>query len=416
MKKILLFLKEDWQAYTLLVFGFILRLLYIFNFTRPENYLFSDPGGYDWRALMMAKGEFVKFSTYFPQLFHMFLSLIYRPLNWLGIIDWRIKIDVVIFAIFYIVGFWCVYQIAKKLLSKKIGLAILIILILWYPFIYLNYVVMSENLFFPLFFMGLYILTTKTKRPLNGFLIGMFWGTAFITRPILILFFPLFFLWAIFYKINWKFLVIFIVTVALVTSSMMAFNFWYTNGAEKGISSNGGAGFAMLWCDAKSAQFNNQNGNYWFAPPANENYPDSKRIFTNESFENQTYYYKMGFDCIKKHPQILYENISSVVNLFSSSLFPTPKNIFGWELLRLVFKILTGILFFISCLAISGLLCDKIIIKEENKKYFYAMGLMILSILFAAYALNVGEERYMIPYTPLLILLSASIFNIFHAK
>ena len=131
MKNLFLHLKEDIWCYALLLLGFFLRLFYIFGFTKPESYLWSDPGYYDLRALQVAKGEFTMFSTYWPPFFHLFLSLIYRPLIWLGIENWRIKIDVVIFALLYIIGFWCIYQIAKKLFNRKIALIILAILIFW---------------------------------------------------------------------------------------------------------------------------------------------------------------------------------------------------------------------------------------------------------------------------------------------
>jgi len=400
------YLKKDTWAWVLLTFGFFLRLFYIFLFTTPEQYLRLDDG-YDQRALQIAEGKWLAFSTYFPPFTHLVLSLIYRPLIYLGIINWRTKIDIVIFALLYMLGFWCIYQITKKLFSEKIALTVLVILIFWYPFIFLNYVIQSENLFFPFVFLGLYILITKHQNPLNGLLIGTFWGIAFITRPIFALIFPLFFFWALFYKINWKFLGTLIIAVSIVTGSMMLFNFYYTHGAEKSISSNGGVCFAMIWCDAKSIQFNNNNGyNYWFAPPGNDNYPDSKRVFTDQSFENQGYYYKMGFDCLKKHPQRLFENLSSTMKLFNSSLIPIPGNVWGWEAFRFIFKFLTDVLFLTSCLTIISIFFKWIKINENLKKYFYLFALIILSLLATVYLQNVGEERYIIPFAPLLMILS----------
>lgn len=411
--KFLAFLKEDILAYALLAFGFLLRLFYIFLFTTPEKYLWSDPGGYDQRALQMAKDQYIMFSTYWPPFFHMVLSLIYKPLLWLGIENWRIKIDVVIFALLYIVGFWCIYQIVKKLFSKKIALIVLLILILWYPFIFLNYVIMSENLFFPLIFLGLYFLITRSEKPLTGFWLGLFWGLATITRPIFILALPLFVIWGLYYKINWRLLINFVIVTAIIIASMMLFNFYYTKGAEKSISSNGGVGFAMLWCDAKSVQFNKNGYSFRFGPPANIDYPDSKRIFTAVPFENQKYYYQMGLNCLKESPQRLIENFSSIIKLFHSHLFPTIGNVAYWENFRLIFKILTGLLFILGLSTIIGLLKNWLKVEEANKKYFYLAGLIILSLLLTVYLQNPGEERYLMPYSPLLIILSIPIFHPF---
>ncbi len=409
MKNIFSFLKQDVWCYALLAFGFLIRLFYIFLFTTPKLYLWSDPGAYDLRALQMAKGQFVMFSTYWPPFYHIWLSLIYRPLIWLGLENQRIEIYVIISALLAMIGFWCVYQITKKLFSKKIGLIVLGMLIFWYPLIFMNYLVMSENLFFPLLFLGLYFLIIKPENASTGLWIGLFFGLAFLTRPIFALVLPFFLLWGIYYKVNWRLLLTFSLTVIAIVASMTLFNSYYTNGAEKSISSNSGVGFAMLWCDAKSLQFSNKGYSFGFGPPANIDYPENRRIFTAVPFENQKYYYQMGLNCIKNHPQILVENFSSVIKLFHSHLFPTIGNVAGWEVFRLIFKILTGLLFVSGIITITGLFYNWFKINE--KKYFYLMALIVLSIPLTVYLQNIGEERYLMPYAPLLIILSIPIAN-----
>jgi hypothetical protein len=192
---------------------------------------------------------------------------------------------------------------------------------------------------------------------------------------------------------------------------MMLFNFYYTNGdiaggTEKSISSNGGVGFAMLWCDAKSIEMKNNGYNFGFGPPANIDYPDNKRIFTTVPFVNQQYYYKMGLTCLKENPWRIIENLSSILKVFHSHLFPTIGGIIGWEIFRLIFKILTGFLFIAGFLTTIGLLAKKLPIIASIKKYLYLFALIILSLLATVYFQNVGEERYIIPYAPLLIILS----------
>lgn len=416
IKKLFSILDRDIWLYILLVFGLLLRLAYIFLFTKPESYLWSDPGAYDSWALMFAKNQHIVFSTYWPPLFYIFLSFIYRPLVWLGLESWRIKIDIVIFALFYIAGFWCIYQIVKKLFSEKIALIVLAVLIFWYPLIFLNYVIMSENLFFPLVFLGLYFLIVKPLKPSTGLWLGLFWGTALLTRPVFALFLPLFVLWSLYYKIDRWLLVNFIIISALIIGGMMLFNSYYTKndvggGTEKSISSNGGVGFAMLWCDAKSIEFSNKGYSFGFGPPANIDYPNNKRIFTTVPFSDQKYYYKMGLSCLKQHPERLATNISSISKLFQSHLFPTVGGVAGWESFRLIFKILTGLLFICSLATITGLATGWLKADKNIKKYFFLFALIILSLLATVYMQNVGEERYFIPYAPLLIILSVPIIS-----
>ena len=190
---------------------------------------------------------------------------------------------------------------------------------------------------------------------------------------------------------------------------MMLFNNYYTKGVEKSISSNGGVAFAMLWCDAKSIQFN-KNGYYFgFGPPANIDYPESKRISTTVPFENQKFYYQMGINCIKEKPERLISNFSSVVKLFNSHLFPTIGNVKYWETFRSIFRLLTNILFFIGLASFFGILGRWIKFEKTNKKYFYFIALIVLSVPLTVYLLSPGEERYFMPYAPLLIILSVPI-------
>jgi len=402
--------KEKFWLWFLLVGGFLLRIFYIFDFTSPEKYLWSDAGEYDQRALMMAKGEHIDFSTYWPPFFHIILSLIYRPLAWLKLENWRIEIDIFIFAILYVAAFWCIYQICKKLFSVRISLFILSTLIVWYPLIFFNSLVMSENLFFFLVFWGLYILICRQNTILNGALLGIIWGSAFLTRPIFALVIPFFILWGIFYKINWKMLASFFVSFLFVATSMMAFNFYYTNGSEKSFSSNGGVGVAALWCDAKSIRYDKDNYYFIIGWPGNSDYPEDKKIETDVPFDNQAYYYKMGLDCFLKNPIRLIENFHSVWKLFDSCLFPAISSIPGWKNFRKIFKILNGFLFICSAATIAGFATNRIKIRKDIKKYFYLMALIITSLIITLYIQNPGEERYLIPYAPLLIILSIPLF------
>jgi hypothetical protein len=403
-KKLINALKEDAWAYIILCFGFLLRLFYIFIFTKPGSYLWSDAGTYDTHALRMAKGIHIELSTYWPPFFHIFLSVIYRPLIWLGLENWRVNIDVLIFTFFYIISFWCIYQIVKKLFSKNIALIVLFVLILWYPFIFMNALIMSENLFLPLVFLGLYFLIVKPQTSLNGFWMGVFWGFAVILRPVFALSLPFFFFWAVYHKINWKFILNVTIAASIIIFSMMAFNFFYTGGKEKSISSSGGFNFAMSWCDTKSVKYYTEDGYwYWFASAANIDYPEDKTISTNVPFYNQKYYYDMGIDCIKKNPAIIINNLASIKKLFHSHLFPTTSDMAGWNFFRHLFKIILIILFFTSMLSI-------IISPKSARKYLYLFALIISALFITIYLQNVGEERYLIPYSPLLIIMSLPIF------
>jgi hypothetical protein len=188
---------------------------------------------------------------------------------------------------------------------------------------------------------------------------------------------------------------------------MCIFNFYYTGGRENFVSSSGGFNFAMTWCDVKSVKyFTNEGYWYWFASAANIDYPDERAISTSVPFENQEYYYQIGLDCIKEKPFQIVKNSYSIVKLFHSHLFPTTSDMPFWESLRIIFKILTGAAFVTAVATIIGIATKKINVGRHNEKFFYLFGLAIFSLFATIYLQNVGEERYMIPYVPLLILMS----------
>jgi hypothetical protein len=114
----------------------------------------------------------------------------------------------------------------------------------------------------------------------------------------------------------------------------------------------------------------------------------------------------MGWECLKENPLALLVGASSVRNVFESHLFPTIANVWGWEALHVTFKILANLLFVLSLISVFGIALDLIKVDAENKKYFYFMGLVLLSLFVTIFIQNPGEERYLIPYEPLLIILS----------
>ena len=409
--------KEDFWAWSLLIYGFLARILYIFCFTSPNDYLWSDAGTYDAHAMRMASGTHIELSTYWPPFFHIFLSLIYRILIWLGLEAQRVSVDIVVFGLFYAIGFWCIYQISKKLFSPKIALIILAVVTFWWPFVFLNALVMSENLFFPTFLLGFYFLIKNPEKLSTGMWVGLFWGIAAITRPIILAFIPCFLLWCLWQKINWKFIAGFILAAGLVIANMCIFNFYYTGGRENFVSSSGGFNFAMTWCDVKSVKYFTSDGYwYWFASAANVDYPDERAISTSTPFENQEYYYQIGLDCIKERPFQIVKNSYSIVKLFHSHLFPTTADMPFWEPLRIIFKILTAALFVASAATIIGIATKKIHAERHNRKFFYLFALAIFSLFATIYLQNVGEERYMIPYVPLLILMSIPSLSLLYKK
>ncbi len=392
---------------SMLILGFILRVLYIFIFTSPQNYLTSDMGGYDGRACQLIRGEELAWPTYWSPFFHIFLSWLYRPLLLLGMIRYRVEIYIVLMAVFSVATNFALYKISLRLFSRNAARIVLTAATFWYPLVYVNIFILSENLFIPLMYTGLYVLACKKHDSWNAALLGLLWSVAFLARPIFIPFIPVFVIWMLCYRFGKKYILVFSAAVLSVALLMMSYNISSTHGREKSLSSGGGVNFALAWCDAKSIECRYGGLNFYFGPPAHINYPDSRKIATDVPFYNQSYYYRMGLTCIAREPLILLRNLRSVFRVFHSLMFPRFGNIYGGYELTQLFKFLNLVFLALSAVTIMRMRRGSLNTDGVCNRYAYLLALMFLSMLLAVYLQNPGEERYMIPYAPLLIMLGS---------
>jgi len=407
LSKLRKFTDEEPFVLFMMLLGFIIRILYIFIFTTPQDYLLSDMGGYDERACQMVEGQEILCPTYWPPFFHIFLSWVYRPLKLLGMLQYRTGIFIVLMALLSVMTNWALYRISLKLFSKRVAQIVLGIVTFWYPLIYLNVFVLSENIFIPLLYIGLYILVCGKQSVKNAVALGVLWSAAFLARPIFMSFIPLFLLWAFYHRFGWKYILSFLSTVLVIVFMMVSFNISTTEGREKTLSSGGGVNFALTWCEAKSIEYHLDGYGYSFIPPATVNYPENKRIVTNVPFYDQRYYYQMGLNSIKRDPKVLFRNLKSIFRLFHSHMFPHWGNIFlGFQLIQL-FKVLNVLFLVLSIATILRVRRGKLPMERACIKYVSLFVLLFFSLLIAVYLQNPGEERYLIPYVPLFIILGA---------
>lgn len=379
-----------------LIAAFVVRLIYVFGFTDYQHYLYTDMGAYDERASLLASGQYVNFSTYWAPFYHLFLAPIYYVLKLLGLYEQRVAVVVIISALGQVVAIWAIYKIVQKLYTKKLANFILPLLVFLYPWIYLNIFVLSENLFIPIFWLSLYFLISRTHNYKNLAIFGVLWGLAVIARPILLPSSLIVLVWLAIAKVGWRKIGLTLCGTLVILVAMSLFNIWYTHGETTFITSGGGFNSALVWCNLKSIEYNTSNARYGFAPPANGSYPEYTRKFTEVPFEQQNYYYDLASKCVIEHPEYLFINLRNVANLFVSVVFPSADSIVGWEPLMSIFRVLAIVLVYFA--AISS-------VVRMNKFKFLWLGL--LAALFGAvYLQNPGEERYLWPMWPLLILLN----------
>lgn len=377
----------------------VARVVMVLAFTAYDDYLVSDMGGYHERATLFAQGLEINFAVYWPPAFHTLLGGLYWLAAQLGLWDLRVELFIVSSALLWGIAGWCMAQLVKLFTTSKSAYYITFVLIqLWFPLWYLNIFVLSENWSVPLLFIGLYasLLRANSTRWLAVGAACL--AVAVAIRPAFIFLLVPLALWAVVKYPKFKLAIFFLVqlTVLLVAG----LNTYIQSKSQTwGLGANGGAVFALVWCDVKQLFYFGNGESFSFAPPAVIEYPAYKVMSFSTPFTDQNFYYKLGAECLaNSNPtQILAKNIQ---RLFDSKVFPRFYDI--WVTLDIlhVYKVWT--LVNLGLAALVWLLPRKYLPSPAITVLF--LGLFLASVL--AVVQGVGEERYLWPVQPLIFLMA----------
>src|SRR3989339_451054 len=342
--------KEKKLLLLIVILSLLVRIGYIFLFTTPQNYINSDMSFYDQYADALVNGKQMTMWTAWAPFYYIYLAGWYWIFKLLGIYHLKYYLLPIIHSLIFALCTYLIFETTKKLSNARAALIASMIYAFYYPYIYLNIFVMSENLFFPLIIISLYLITCKLEKRRTYYLLGFLIALARLARPVLLLFIPAFMLWTLLYQEKPTFKIfLFLVPILLLFCAQAAFNYSMTEGKVKGPFSNGAL--------------------------------------------------NMAFECLKKDPKQLLYRFKGITRLFQSQLFPWYQNIAGWRVLILIFKIITAVLLIpFSFYSIS---------KIKRKDILILFGLLLLSVFAIEYLANAGEERHFIPFTIVFIILGS---------
>ena len=338
--------------------------------------------------------------------FHILLAPLYKMLELLGALEYRVPIVLAINALLGALSVSLFFFLARRIFpdSRKTQVILSVIFLVYYPGIYFNALVVSENLFTPLFIiLFLILLRLDNPRVWDSFYLGLVFGFCLILRPIVLSFLPFFVLWLFFvYRWNLRRLLVFFLLPLLVGTSAIAWtcgaiNYRYHKHKAFSFADNGGLNFALTWCKPRRVWYHlPDKESFWFSPPIFWSKDKSTDINTDVPFARQPYYYRLGLRCMREHPEYLVTNLANIKNIFYSKLYPdlikTDRHkslIQRWRTIGPI--LLIGLLIF-PFLSVSG------------RKEWLLGAAAFLSVWLSVYAGNPGEERYIIPYYFILLL------------
>lgn len=384
----------------MLGFSLFLRVIYVLFATDYANYVYSDMYVYDSTALRTIGQNNSVYHTYWAPGFSWFLSIEYKLLEGLGILEWRLPITLTLLALLGTIGIWFMYKVSQFILSERQAKWVLLLLSFWYPFIYLNTYLLSENLFIPLFFGGLYILLS-TGKGLKLVLSGLIMGFAFLVRSLIapVVLLQAGWLW-------WRSgsiirVASFCLSVLGALVMGIAINIIISRGSISNLGEGGGFNFTLSWCDIKGVS----DGNYTVYPPVNGRYLPPETFFHGEkSFSDQGYYYHKGLECLQQNPVKLLSNFRNVGNMFHSVLFPLDATVPFVEPVMALYKLANFLMLALTLVAIRFAL--KLKKESREKQIVILLATILVGVAIAVYLQNPGEERYLIPFEPILLILS----------
>jgi hypothetical protein len=155
----------------------------------------------------------------------------------------------------------------------------------------------------------------------------------------------------------------------------------------------------MSWCDLKCIEYSRDGYRVKYCATASRD-TDKKELTTDIPFYEQNYYYKLGIDCISKNPARIITKLLSIVDLFHSKMFPVRHDIKYSEELITIYKILNILL------AIIAGATSLLLLRKGAYKYITILLLLPLSLAVTVYLQIEGEERYLIPYSPIFFILA----------
>jgi hypothetical protein len=417
MKKIKYFFLKNRTEILILFLVLAIRITYVILIFDEESFNRWMPGQFDSRALLLVNGGEKSFITAWAS-YYVPLAGLYKVLQLVNLLGSRLVIAAIGNCVLGALSCVYVFKISKAIFNKSKLLQILITIsfILYYPNVYFNALSLSENIFTPiLIYLFYHALTLKRKYFKAGVIAGLLFGLALIMRPIIVPFMPFFFFYI--YK-NYKggiinfiaqYIFPFIFCTLLIVIPTIIINHNHDKNGVYSFTGNGGVNIAMAWCEPRKIRYKLENGeSFWFAPPSLRDNTEADFIQTDVPFYNQGYYYKMGFECLKKNPKRLLTNFKHVFNIFHSEMYPDFSPFPFHSNLLIIWKILVIPL-------ITAFFIFPFVWKKKLKEWLLAAAL-ILTLLVTIYLTSPGEERYSVPHYFILIVFGlATIYKVISA-
>lgn len=395
----------------LLLITTVIKYIYLFYLTEFNTYLFSDMGAYWERAIYSFEHDDRAINQWviWPPFGHIVLGWYFHLLSFLGLYAYKLEIVLGTNILLSTLSVLCIYLIAFKLYPSKLyALMAAAFYALFFPLIYLNTFILSENPSLFLLLFSLMILL-YAKHSVSFFLSGLVLAFAIGMRPSFGIIGLPFFLYIVTKDgLSWKNFkhgILFSVAYALLLLLVAMNNHHNSSGKVKTFSANGGVNFYFAQCQKYRVDTYHDGYHYRITPPSTSGKPELGTVVFYKPFYEQSFFYKKGMECMEKSSDTWIDRLQRFKLLYFNSMFPMIQSCFfakeGIPFFSKVALDMTFLLLFLPLLFYN---------KRIAKPIVYLLLGIMFSQLIVLYFFNI-EQRYLYGFFFVILLLSLLILH-----
>ena len=369
---------------------------YVFLLTPYTEFLISDMAGFWNRAMERLDGEVFRETQFmaWPPSYHILLAEFFRLLQFLGLenlvrLETPLLIHILVFGV-------SVYALQRALVNRFsfpiLSTVVVLLYGLGFPAFYFHAFLLPDNLATSLLVIACACILCRSdwKWLVASALI---FGFASCIRPAIA---PYGLPFIIYLLIQYRFSTQFFYRAAAFTAVFFSIvglatleNSRISGGKVNGLSANGGLDFFIANSRYHSIRTDYDGWNLIIIVPALSMQPENGYFYTDVPIYNQDYYFKLGWDHIKRDPMRVIKNLEHVKHLFFSDMLPTRYDAPGFSLLRPVWDVFK----FIMLLSIIPLCWFWRWIPKRDLP-FIGFLICIIFVTFIVSYLFTGEPRY----------------------
>jgi len=383
----------------LLGLGFIFRYIFSSIIHPLSQYQFSDMQSYLITATRISRNFISPINIFYPPGYSLFLHFISK-------ISQDNFYQLVAIAQSFIGIFTCLllFDIARKIISKRLAIVFLFTLTIYYPWIDYTGYLLSENLatFFLVLITWLtYKIVTKKINYILMILLPPIVALGSMVRANLFISGLLCLTWIIINKKTYHHLdQLLTLSTSILFSALFMISINYSlSGISTAFSLNGGLVFAQGQCRYLSV---NDSAGWCFGPPVFVQRGFLKEKTFDQPFTNSDYFYRHGLDCLKQEPTLILHKFTDLYYLFFGNVSWPSSNQPGFDIaMRYSHYAFAG-------LVIPGLLLGLyryLFLSKAKKKLVTPLYLVILSLIITTVIYH-ADIRYRVPFDGIFILLA----------